>query len=106
MKGRRCKKIFRPRSLSITSLPKPDSYSSATTSNRSPLTPSPEDIISKICEYYNVSFKELLVTRRVFFTKPRNIAINKASAFKCFRFLILDGILNFLDKRAFFTSLF
>ncbi len=39
------------------------------------LAPSPDDILSVICGYYNVSFNELLVTRRGVFNKPRNVAI-------------------------------
>ncbi len=39
------------------------------------LAPSSDDIISVICGYYNVSFNELLVTRRGVFNKPRNVAI-------------------------------
>ena len=39
------------------------------------LAPSSDDIISAICGYYNVSFNELLVTRRGVFNKPRNVAI-------------------------------
>jgi len=39
------------------------------------LAPSSESIISAICGYYNVSFNELLVTRRGVFNKPRNVAI-------------------------------
>jgi len=37
--------------------------------------PSSDEIISEICEYYNVSYKELLMSRRGVFNKPRNVAI-------------------------------
>jgi len=39
------------------------------------LAPLSDDIISAICGYYNVSFNELLVSRRGVFNKPRNVAI-------------------------------
>ena len=39
------------------------------------LAPSSDDIISEICGYYNVSFNELLVSRRGVFNEPRNVAI-------------------------------
>lgn len=39
------------------------------------LAPSSDNIISAICRYYNVSFNELLVTRRGVFNKPRNVTI-------------------------------
>ena len=39
------------------------------------LAPSSDEIISEICGYYNVSYKELLMTRRGVFNKPRNVAI-------------------------------
>ncbi len=39
------------------------------------LAPSSDDILSVICGYYNVSFNELLVSRRGVFNKPRNVAI-------------------------------
>jgi REP element-mobilizing transposase RayT len=39
------------------------------------LAPSSNDIILEICGYYNVSFNELIVTRRGVFNKPRNVAI-------------------------------
>ena len=39
------------------------------------MAPSPDDIFSVICGYYNVSFNELLVSRRGVFNKPRNVAI-------------------------------
>ena len=39
------------------------------------LAPSSDNIISAICKYYNVSFNELLVTRRGVFNKPRNVTI-------------------------------
>ena len=39
------------------------------------LAPSTDDIILKICGYYNVSFNELLVSRRGVFNEPRNVAI-------------------------------
>ena len=39
------------------------------------LAPSSDEIISEICGYYNVSYNELLMTRRGVFNKPRNVAI-------------------------------
>lgn len=39
------------------------------------LAPSSDEIISEICRYYNVSYYELLMTRRGVFNKPRNVAI-------------------------------
>ena len=39
------------------------------------LAPSSDEILSVICEYYNVSFNELLESRRGVFNKPRNVAI-------------------------------
>ena len=39
------------------------------------MAPSSDDILSVICGYYNVSFNELLVSRRGVFNKPRNVAI-------------------------------
>ena len=39
------------------------------------LAPSADDIIAAICSYYNVAFNDLLVSRRGFFNKPRNVAI-------------------------------
>ena len=39
------------------------------------LAPSSDDILSVICGYYNVSFNELLESRRGVFNKPRNVAI-------------------------------
>jgi REP element-mobilizing transposase RayT len=39
------------------------------------LAPSADDIIAYICRYYNVTFDELLVTRRGVFNTPRNMAI-------------------------------
>ena len=39
------------------------------------LAPLADDIISHICRYYNVTFDELLVTRRGVFNTPRNIAV-------------------------------
>jgi chromosomal replication initiation ATPase DnaA len=39
------------------------------------LAPLADDIISHICRHYNVSFDELLVTKRGVFNTPRNIAV-------------------------------
>ena len=39
------------------------------------LVPTSDSIISLVCEYYGVSFNELLVTRRGIFNEPRNIAV-------------------------------
>ncbi len=39
------------------------------------LAPSPDDILSVICGYYDVSLDGLLVSRRGVFNKPRNVAI-------------------------------
>ena len=39
------------------------------------LAPETDTIISSVCEYYGVSFNELLITRRGIFNEPRNIAV-------------------------------
>jgi len=39
------------------------------------LAPTSELIISTVCDYYKVSFNDLLKTRRGSFNEPRNIAI-------------------------------
>ncbi|MBU3947426.1 MAG: transposase [Proteobacteria bacterium] len=39
------------------------------------LAPEPDVIISIVCEYYNVVFEDLLISRRGVFNKPRNVAI-------------------------------
>ncbi len=39
------------------------------------LAPTFDTIISVVCEHYDVSFNELLMTRRGIFNEPRNIAV-------------------------------
>lgn len=39
------------------------------------LSPTSDSIISAVCEYYSVSFNELLITRRGNFNEPRNVAV-------------------------------
>ena len=39
------------------------------------LAPTSDTIISSVCEYYGVSFNELLITRRGIFNESRNIAV-------------------------------
>jgi REP-associated tyrosine transposase len=39
------------------------------------LAPQPDAIISAVCDYYNVGFDELLISRRRYFNTPRNVAI-------------------------------
>ena len=39
------------------------------------LSPTFDSIISVVCEHYDVSFNELLITRRGIFNEPRNIAV-------------------------------
>jgi len=39
------------------------------------LSPTFDSIISAVCEHYDVSFNELLITRRGIFNEPRNIAV-------------------------------
>ncbi|MBU3946801.1 MAG: hypothetical protein KJ882_01750 [Proteobacteria bacterium] len=39
------------------------------------LAPETDVIISIVCEYYNVVFEDLLISRRGFFNKPRNVVI-------------------------------
>jgi REP-associated tyrosine transposase len=39
------------------------------------LAPTSDSIILAVCEQYNVSFNELLITRRGIFNEPRNIAV-------------------------------
>jgi len=39
------------------------------------MAPTSDSIISVVCEHYDVSFNELLITRRGIFNEPRNIAV-------------------------------
>jgi len=39
------------------------------------LAPTSDVVISAVCEYYGVSFSEVLITRRGVFNEPRNIAV-------------------------------
>ncbi len=39
------------------------------------LAPTPDVIIDAVCKYYNVDVKDLLISRRGVFNKPRNVAI-------------------------------
>ena len=55
------KSSFKKKSLEIPELKK--------------LAPNVDIIIQEVCKYYSVSFKDLLITKRGWLNKPRNIAI-------------------------------
>lgn len=65
------------------------------------LAPLSGDIISTICGYYNVSFNELLLSRRGVFNKPRNVAIY---LLRNIRGDNLNGIKNIFQINAYSTG--
>ncbi len=56
------------------------------------LTPDPDEIIEKVCRFYKVDRADLLITKRGWFNKPRNIAIY------LIRFICNEKLTEIADK--------